>query len=206
MDPRWEQVSRPPKDALKEIRGGRMNGKTDISPMWRIKVMTETYGLCGEGWKYDIKRVWTEPGTDNQAFAFAEIALYTKQKDTWSEPIPGIGGHMLIVKEKNGLHSNDEAYKMAITDALSVAMKQIGVASEIYMGNWDGSKYINQPEPIIDGKQHRHLEAKITELKVDRAKFKEFLKIDHLNKLPASQFETALKLLKAKEKQNAEQK
>jgi len=38
-------------------------------------------------------------------------------------------------------HASDEAYKMAITDALSVALKALGVGSEIYRGRWDGSKY-----------------------------------------------------------------
>ncbi|MHA1280854.1 MAG: hypothetical protein ACTSQ8_27265, partial [Candidatus Helarchaeota archaeon] len=38
-------------------------------------------------------------------------------------------------------YSNDEAYKMALTDALSVAMGRIGIAADIYMGKWDGSKY-----------------------------------------------------------------
>ena len=31
---------------------------------------------------------------------------------------------------------------MATTDALGVAMKHLGVAADVYMGLWDGSKYI----------------------------------------------------------------
>jgi hypothetical protein len=79
---------------------------------------------------------------------FVHIHLYTwiKERDAWSAPITGIGGAALIAKEKNGLHTNDEGYKMATTDALSVAMKQLGVAADIYMGLWDGSKY-KEPVP-----------------------------------------------------------
>ena len=29
-----------PKEAQKEIKGGRMSGKTDINPMWRLKSLT----------------------------------------------------------------------------------------------------------------------------------------------------------------------
>jgi hypothetical protein len=43
--------------------------------------------------------------------------------------------------EKIGPYNSDEAFKMATTDALSVALKMIGVASAIYEGKWDGSKY-----------------------------------------------------------------
>lgn len=143
----WNKVSQPPPGALKKITGGRISGMTDIKPQWRIKIMTETYGMCGIGWKFEIEKLWTEEGSENQIFSFANILLYIKQDKEWSAPIPGNGGNMLITKESKGLHSSDEGFKMAITDALSSAMKMIGVASDIYMGNWDGSKYKNQPVP-----------------------------------------------------------
>ena len=59
---------------------------------------------------------------------------------------------MLIAKEKNGLHCNDEAFKMATTDALSVASKHIGVAASVYMGQTLG-KYDNKSNPIDDIKK-----------------------------------------------------
>ncbi len=52
---------------------------------------------------------------------------------------------MFVINEKRGIHTNDECFKMAITDALSVAMKQLGMAADIYMGLWDGSKYQDAP-------------------------------------------------------------
>jgi hypothetical protein len=62
--------------------------------------------------------------------------------------IPGIGGAGLIQKEKEGLRANDEAYKMAVTDALSTAMKMIGVGADIHLGQWDGSKYKDEPKEV----------------------------------------------------------
>ena len=129
----WNAVKQPPTEALKEIAGGRLKGKTDINPQWRYQVMTEQFGMCGVGWMYDV-RVWNEPTVFDQVFAFAEVNLYIKQGEEWSDPIPGIGGSMLVTKEKEGLHASDEGYKMAITDALSVAMKMLGVGANIYAG------------------------------------------------------------------------
>jgi len=103
--------------------------------------MTEAYGLCGVGWRYEIVSQRTEPGSDGQVFAFVDVALYVKVDGEWSEPIPGTGGNLLIEKERSGLHSNDEAFKMATTDALSSAMKMIGVGHDVYAGQWTGSKY-----------------------------------------------------------------
>ncbi len=134
-------LKQPPKEVLRQIQGGRLSGKTDINPQWRYKAMTEQFGICGVGWKYEIIELWDKSANDGQVFAFARVNVYFKQGDSWSEPIPSCGGSMLVEKEKAGLHANDEGYKMAITDALSTAMKMLGVAADIYAGLWDGAKY-----------------------------------------------------------------
>lgn len=36
-----------PKEAQKAIAAGRLKGKTDINPMWRIKKLTELFGPAG---------------------------------------------------------------------------------------------------------------------------------------------------------------
>lgn len=137
----WNALKQPPATALKEIQGGRLRGMTDVSPQWRYETMTEQFGPVGVGWRYEIIRTWSELAPDNQRFAFAEISLFFKNGETWSEAIPGTGGSLLVANEKGGLHANDEAYKMAVTDALSVAMKMLGVAADVYAGRWDGAKY-----------------------------------------------------------------
>ncbi len=146
----WDQCRQPPAGALSPIKAGRLKGKTDIKPQWRNQIMTEMFGPCGIGWKYEITRQWTEPGSEGQVMAFVNVNLFINTPESqgfgWSEPIPGTGGSMLIAMESRGLHTSDEAWKMAMTDALSVAMKALGVASDIYMGNWTGSKYTS-PAP-----------------------------------------------------------
>lgn len=137
----WEKMARPPISALKTIKGGRLSGMSNISPQWRWKIMTETFGPIGFGWKYTIEKTWTSPGANDEQFAFSSILLYYKTEEGWSEPIPGEGGSMLISKEAKGMHNNDEAFKMAVTDALGTAMSKIGVGADIYLGTFDGSKY-----------------------------------------------------------------
>lgn len=137
----WNKVCQPPKHALKQIKGGRLAGMTDINPQWRLQVMTEIFGICGTGWYYTIKNMWPVDGAQGEIMAFVHIELFTKVNDGWSAPITGIGGSALVAKESSGLRANDEGYKMATTDALSVAMKQLGIGADIYMGRWDGTKY-----------------------------------------------------------------
>ncbi len=142
----WNQLAKPPQNALKKITGGRLVGKTDINPQWRYKIMTDVFGMCGVGWRYTIDRQWTEQGADGVVMAFVNISLYILDYGVgkWSEAISANGGSKMVDKEKTGFYNNDEAYKMATTDALGTAMKMLGVASEVYEGNWDGSKWTSK--------------------------------------------------------------
>ena len=128
-----------PQEAKKSIGGGRLKGMTDINPMWRIKKLTEMFGVCGIGWKYEIEKEWIEKNGDEQA-AFIKINLYIKNEDKWSDAIPGVGGSMFVTKEKAGLYTSDECFKMALTDALSVSCKALGIAADVYFDK-DKSKY-----------------------------------------------------------------
>lgn len=141
----YKSLARPPADALRQIQGGKLNGKTDINPQWRYKAMTEKFGLVGIGWKYEVQKLWTEQGAGSEKLAFAQVAVFVKDGDAWSEPIVGIGGSKLVQFEKGAFVSNDEGYKMAVTDAFSTALKMIGVAADIYAGRWDGTKYNDEP-------------------------------------------------------------
>lgn len=120
-----------PAEAIKPIQNGRLKGKSDINPMWRIKTMTEHFGVCGIGWKYVITKQWTETyGTETKAYC--NIDLFIKVDGQWSDAIQGTGGSSEVTMERNGSYVSDECYKMALTDALSVAMKALGVGADIY--------------------------------------------------------------------------
>lgn len=140
----WNAFKTVPKEAQKEIKGGRLSGMTDISPMWRYLELTKAFGPCGIGWKYTIDRLWIENGAAPNVCAFAQITLYIKRDGEWSDGIPGIGGSMLVAVEKSGPHTSDEAYKMAVTDAVSVACKVLGMGADIYW--FAGSKYSVESE------------------------------------------------------------
>lgn len=151
----WNLLKRPPASALKPIMAGRLKGKSDINPQWRIEAMTAAFGPAGFGWTYRIVRQWLERGHGDEVAAFTEIELRIRVNGEWSEPIPGVGGSMFVAQESRGPYTSDEAHKMSLTDALSVAMKQLGVAADIYAGLWDGSKYRDPPQSHGIGKLDR---------------------------------------------------
>lgn len=141
----YEKFREVPKDACKEIGAGKLKGFTDINPMWRIKMLTETFGACGFGWYIESEEHWTE-SLGNEVAVFCKIVLKIKHPQTseWSAPILGIGGSKLAGKGK-GEGVDDEAYKMAFTDAISIACKNLGMAANIYYAK-DRTKYNSHVE------------------------------------------------------------
>lgn len=140
----YNKMKTPPTNALRKIEIGTLKGKTNIDPQWRIQVMTETFGLCGVGWKFNVLDTKVEQCPEGQRLVYMQISLQVKSAEgEWSEPIYAYGGDMIVEKNKNGLVPNDEAYKMCLTDALGNAMRYLGVAADVYQGKFD-NKYERQ--------------------------------------------------------------
>ena len=151
----YERVRSVPKEAKKEIEAGRLKGKNDINPMWRIKKLTEVFGPAGFGWYTEIVRTWTEASESGEMAVFVDIHLFVKKDGEWSKPIYGNGGNRLVANEKkyeNGQQVyvpflDDDAYKKAYTDAISVAAKALGIGADVYFEK-DITKYDSQPQTV----------------------------------------------------------
>ncbi|HHX68330.1 MAG TPA: hypothetical protein GX708_09805 [Gallicola sp.] len=141
----YNKVKEVPITAKKTIGAGRLKGYTDINPMYRIKTLTEQFGICGIGWKAPIKNKEIIEGANSEKIAIVDIELFVKVNGEWSEPIDGTGGSSFIAKESKGLYTNDECFKMAYTDALSVACKSLGIGADVYWEK-DRTKYDNQKD------------------------------------------------------------
>lgn len=143
----YDKLRTVPQNALKNITAGRLKGFSDINPMWRIKALTDVFGPCGFGWWYEItgKRLERDEAT-SQVAAFMDILLYVKDPESGevSHGIPGTGGSAFVAKENKGMYMSDECFKMALTDAISVAAKALGVAADVYYEK-DRSKYDRPP-------------------------------------------------------------
>ena len=156
----YERVRSVPKEAKKEIEAGRLKGKHDINPMWRIKALTEVFGPAGFGWYTEVVRTWTEASESGEMAVFVDINLYVKKDSEWSKPIFGNGGNKLIANEKkyeNGQqvyipYLDDDAYKKAYTDAISVAAKALGVGADVYFEK-DKGKYASQAKHSAEESQ-----------------------------------------------------
>ena len=187
----YEALRNVPKEAQKSFNNGRFSG-TDINPMWRIKKLTEEFGACGFGWYYDIasREIITSP--DGTMCAFVAVKLYVKQGDEWSKPIYGEGGNTFATKTKTGyVQTSDEAYKMALTDAVSNATKQLGLGADIWFAN-DVTKYTKpQPQAPVQTTQRfvKPTTEQIADIKAKVAKIADIDKLSEYYKTLSLSFE-----------------
>lgn len=147
----YEQGRSVPKDALKAFSNGRFSG-TDINPMWRIKKLTEMFGPCGIGWYTEVTRQEVVHADDDNMMVFVDVNLYVKEGGEWSKPIFGTGGNTLKVKGRG----DDEGYKKAYTDAVSIACKALGIGADVWYANDTTSKYADK---YVDGSAEAAQEA-----------------------------------------------
>lgn len=194
----YNRVREVPKNAQKEIKAGRLKGMTDINPQWRIEKLTEVFGPVGIGWyTEELKREFVN-GADGVISCFIDINLYVKNGGEWSKAIFGTGGSTFVAKESSGLYTSDEVVKMAYTDAISVACKQLGFGANVYWDKSD-SKYLgtnNETKTTNSNKQPKQVmmeEGQLTSIRISLAKFDEESKQKLYQKLGITHSEELLK-------------
>lgn len=135
----WDRLGKTdPKHTKAFTRGGGFKG-TAIKPMWSYRRMTEEFGPCGEGWGIEDPTFQVLAGPDDEKLVFCTVGVwYGKDRNR----LVGVGGDKAVAKNKYGVASDDEAFKKAFTDAVTNALKMIGVGADVHMGLFDDSKYV----------------------------------------------------------------
>ena len=113
-----------PGGAVKKITGGAYGkaGLSDINPQWRIEKMTELFGPCGDGWIWEPVECWVDNG-----ICYAHVTVqYLMEEGSYSKPIHGYGGTVM------GRMDDSDLYKSTITDAVSNALRYLGIGADVW--------------------------------------------------------------------------
>jgi len=139
----WTELGRTdPKHTKPFTRAGGFKG-TATKPIWIEYRLTEHFGPCGIGWGYQEPAFTLVPAGE-EILVFCTVAAWYRDGDMNSDFIYGVGGDKVLVKRRDGLVADDEAYKKAFTDALGNAFKHIGSGADVHMGLFDDSKYVSE--------------------------------------------------------------
>jgi hypothetical protein len=101
--------------------------------------MTEHFGPCGLGWGIGEPSFQLVPA-NNELLVYCTVTVWHGSKDN---VVYGVGGDKVLSAMSSGLRTDDEAFKKAFTDAVTNALKMIGVGADVHMGMFDDNKYVN---------------------------------------------------------------
>lgn len=145
----WKALGTTDPGQTKQFkRSGGFSG-TAIKPIWATMRMTEEFGPCGSGWGMGRPEFQVVPGDNKEVLVYCTVCMWHGSED---RIVYGVGGDKVVsyvkaneqYKRPERWENDDEAFKKAYTDALSNAMKQIGVGADVHMGLFDDSKYVEK--------------------------------------------------------------
>lgn len=153
----WEQLGKTDPSHTKTFkRAGGFSG-TAIKPIYTTQKMTEVFGPAGEGWGMGEPTFQTVNGSDGQVAVYCTVSMWHGKRDN---VVYGVGGDMVVVKQSSGLRTDDEAFKKAFTDAMSNAMKHLGMSADVHMGLFDDSKYVQEVAAEVQSEKKEASKAK----------------------------------------------
>jgi len=143
----WHSVEKTDPKYTKEFnRGGGFKG-TAINPTYLIMKATDTFGLPGIGWGYDIIKeemlygALIADGVQEQT--------HTMQVRVWFKVgeerglVEHFGATTYVGKNKFGTFTDEEAKKKTLTDAISKCLSWLGFSADVHLGRYDDNKYVS---------------------------------------------------------------
>lgn len=146
----WDKLGKTdPAHTKKFKRAGGFEG-TAIKPMWSYRRMTEQFGPCGQCWGVGEPAFQVVAGDNREVLVYCTASIWYREDDKVAT-VYGVGGDKVVsyIKANQQYNrperweSDDEAFKKAYTDAVTNALKMIGVGADVHMGMFDDNKYVN---------------------------------------------------------------
>ena len=152
----WNALKRTDPKATKPFqRAGGFRG-TQIDPAWRLQMMTEVFGPVGKGWGYE-QLEWTI--AERMVFICCRVWYIDPHTGEKYFTGPQWGGTEMVRRNRDGTERpDDECFKMSMTDAIGKCMLQVGLAADIYLGQFDDSKYREESEVFYTVKSNPELQ------------------------------------------------
>lgn len=132
----WNRFTDIDPKFTKPITGKPYKG-TSPNPHYVIKCLTEMFGPVGQGFGWEVVAEGFQPMGD-ELLHWCRIRFWHGD----GKGFDAYGQTKAVMKTRNGIMTDEDAPKKSLTDAITKAAAQIGVASNIFLGRWDDNKYV----------------------------------------------------------------
>jgi len=139
----WQRFADIDPKFTKPITGKQYRG-TSPNPHYVIRCLTEMFGPVGRGFGWEVTAEGFQPLGD-EVLHWCRIRFW--HGDGKGFDAYGQTKALSIVKRgtpQQYAMVDEDAPKKSLTDAITKAASQVGVAANIFLGRWDDSKYVAQ--------------------------------------------------------------
>ena len=133
----WNRFADIDPAFAKPITGKDYRG-TSPNPHYVIQCLTDMFGPVGVGFGWEVEQDEFTP-IGEEVLHWCRIRFWHTDR---SNGFSAYGQTKALMKTKNGLRLDEDAPKKSLTDAITKAASQIGIAANIFLGRWDDSKYV----------------------------------------------------------------
>jgi hypothetical protein len=165
----WDRVCKTDPKHVKPITGKQYSGNSP-KPYYIVRRLTEEFGPVGTGWGFDIVSERFERLSDHDVLHVAKVEFwYGADRKSFQQMGQTKAAYMT---SKGTLLVDEDAPKKSVTDALVKCASYLGFAGDIFMGQWDDSKYVAalKKEFGEESELERDLKATITAVAEVKAK------------------------------------
>ena len=125
-------------------------GFTAINAQYQIMRATQAFGPVGKGWGYEIAHaiVNCPAGPDfdrNVMMCVADVTVWHGTRENRFGPFRTMNP---MVDDKGRI--DDDAAKKAATDGITKALSHLGFSADVFLGQFDDNKYVNDLADDLD--------------------------------------------------------
>ncbi len=154
----WNSVEKTDPAFTKDFnRGGGFKG-TAINHTYLAKKATEAFGPAGLGWGWNVL---SDEYRDGAVIVDGCLeVIHSLHVEVWYRPtremcneygvefgyiarVSHFGATTFVGKNKYGPFTDEEGKKKSLTDGIGKCLVLIGFSSDVHMGRYDDSKYVN---------------------------------------------------------------
>lgn len=155
----WNKLELTDAGYTKRFDKGNFKG-TAVDAIYNIKRVTEQLGPVGFAWGWHIVKdelVKFDAGDEPTWIHNCVVRAWFRQPDGGTREVEQIGSTIAARFVGRGSQRrfmvDDEYAKKSVTDALSKIMVSLGASADIWLGRFDGNKYV-PPAAEANGQAH----------------------------------------------------
>lgn len=159
----WDQFADIDPKFTKPI-SGKDYGGTSPNAHYVIRCLTEMFGPIGQGFGWRVIAENIEQFGDT-AIHWCRIEFWHTDRNNTFETY---GQTKMAYKTQKGYIKVDEdAPKKSMTDAVTKAAAQVGVAANIFLGRWDDNQYVREVNHEFRKKETAESQPQVTDAELD---------------------------------------